>query len=249
MHCLPAFHNRETKVGEEIYEKFGIDCMEVTEEVFESPASIVFDQAENRMHTIKAILVATLADLSRRRRRNREAERDMSEQGVERIDSRIRRATSAEHARRVTPVVALIALIALSVYLFGLDATNGPLQVAIFTAMAIAGVIAHKNGHSYPALWNAIIGGISSAMGAIFILLAVGALIGTWNMAGTIPTIVDYGHPSPRPELVLPAVVDDLRRHRRGHRQLLDNRRHPRRGVRGDRAESWGSRRRSRPAR
>jgi len=61
MHCLPAFHNRETKVGEEIYEKFGIESMEVTEEVFESPASIVFDQAENRMHTIKAILVSTLA--------------------------------------------------------------------------------------------------------------------------------------------------------------------------------------------
>jgi ornithine carbamoyltransferase len=60
MHCLPAFHNRETKVGEEIFEKFGIESMEVTEEVFESPASIVFDQAENRMHTIKAILVATL---------------------------------------------------------------------------------------------------------------------------------------------------------------------------------------------
>jgi ornithine carbamoyltransferase len=62
MHCLPAFHNRDTKVGQEIFEKFGIDCMEVTEEVFESPASIVFDQAENRMHTIKAILVSTLAD-------------------------------------------------------------------------------------------------------------------------------------------------------------------------------------------
>jgi ornithine carbamoyltransferase len=61
MHCLPAFHNRETKVGQEIYEHFGLDCMEVTEEVFESPRSIVFDQAENRMHTIKAILVATLA--------------------------------------------------------------------------------------------------------------------------------------------------------------------------------------------
>jgi ornithine carbamoyltransferase len=61
MHCLPAFHNRETKVGAEIFEKFGIDCMEVTDEVFESPVSIVFDQAENRMHTIKAILVATLA--------------------------------------------------------------------------------------------------------------------------------------------------------------------------------------------
>ena len=61
MHCLPAFHNRETKVGEEIYEKFGIESMEVTEEVFESPAAIAFEQAENRMHTIKAILVATLS--------------------------------------------------------------------------------------------------------------------------------------------------------------------------------------------
>jgi ornithine carbamoyltransferase len=62
MHCLPAFHNRETKVGQEIYEHFGLESMEVTEEVFESPATIAFDQAENRMHTIKAILVATLAD-------------------------------------------------------------------------------------------------------------------------------------------------------------------------------------------
>lgn len=61
LHCLPAFHNRETKVGEEIYQKFGIESMEVTEEVFESGASIVWDQAENRMHTIKAVMVATLA--------------------------------------------------------------------------------------------------------------------------------------------------------------------------------------------
>jgi ornithine carbamoyltransferase len=60
MHCLPAFHNRETTVGEEIYQKFGIESMEVTEEVFESPASIVFDEAENRLHTIKAVMVATL---------------------------------------------------------------------------------------------------------------------------------------------------------------------------------------------
>jgi ornithine carbamoyltransferase len=60
MHCLPAFHNTETKVGAEIAQAFGITCMEVTEEVFEGPASIVFDQAENRMHMIKAILVATL---------------------------------------------------------------------------------------------------------------------------------------------------------------------------------------------
>jgi ornithine carbamoyltransferase len=62
MHCLPAFHNRETKVGEEVYQKTGMDGLEVTEEVFESPNSIVFDQAENRMHTIKAIMVATLGD-------------------------------------------------------------------------------------------------------------------------------------------------------------------------------------------
>jgi len=60
LHCLPAFHNRETKVGEEIHQKFGIDAMEVTEDVFESRASVVFDQAENRLHTIKAVMVATL---------------------------------------------------------------------------------------------------------------------------------------------------------------------------------------------
>lgn len=60
MHCLPAFHNRETKVGEEIYKKFKLNGMEVTEDVFESDASIVFDEAENRVHTIKAVMVATL---------------------------------------------------------------------------------------------------------------------------------------------------------------------------------------------
>ncbi|KAB2916057.1 MAG: ornithine carbamoyltransferase [Hyphomicrobiaceae bacterium] len=60
MHCLPAFHNTETRTGAQIAQEFGIECMEVTDEVFESEASIVFDQAENRMHTIKAILVATL---------------------------------------------------------------------------------------------------------------------------------------------------------------------------------------------
>ena len=62
MHCLPAFHNRETTIGEEIYQKFGLDGLEVTDEVFESEHSIVFDQAENRLHTIKAIMVATLGD-------------------------------------------------------------------------------------------------------------------------------------------------------------------------------------------
>ena len=60
MHCLPAFHNRDTEIGEWIYQTFGLDGAEVTEQVFESPQSIVFDQAENRMHTIKAMMVATL---------------------------------------------------------------------------------------------------------------------------------------------------------------------------------------------
>jgi ornithine carbamoyltransferase len=60
MHCLPAFHNTDTEVGKEIFEKFGMESLEVTEEVFESPASIVFDEAENRLHTIKAVMVATL---------------------------------------------------------------------------------------------------------------------------------------------------------------------------------------------
>ena len=60
MHCLPAFHDLNTTIGKQIYEKFGIDCMEVTDEVFESSQSIVFDEAENRMHTIKAVMAATL---------------------------------------------------------------------------------------------------------------------------------------------------------------------------------------------
>ena len=60
MHCLPSFHDLNTTIGKNIFEKFGLDCMEVTDEVFESPQSIVFDEAENRMHTIKAVMAATL---------------------------------------------------------------------------------------------------------------------------------------------------------------------------------------------
>ena len=61
MHCLPAFHDLKTTIGKQIYEKFGLTAMEVTDEVFESEQSIVFDEAENRMHTIKAVMAATLA--------------------------------------------------------------------------------------------------------------------------------------------------------------------------------------------
>jgi ornithine carbamoyltransferase len=62
MHCLPAFHDRNTKIGEQIYEQYGLDALEVTNDVFESSHSIVFDEAENRLHTIKAVLVATLGE-------------------------------------------------------------------------------------------------------------------------------------------------------------------------------------------
>lgn len=61
-HCLPSFHNAETKIGQQIYEKYGISEMEVTDDVFESKASVVFQEAENRMHTIKAVMVATLGE-------------------------------------------------------------------------------------------------------------------------------------------------------------------------------------------
>ena len=64
LHCLPAFHNAETTVGKELFEHYGLDALEVTEEVFESEASLVFDEAENRLHTIKAIMVATLGSAS-----------------------------------------------------------------------------------------------------------------------------------------------------------------------------------------
>ena len=62
LHCLPALHNRETEIGQLLYDKRGLQALEVTEEVFESPASIVFDQAENRLHTIKAVMVATIGE-------------------------------------------------------------------------------------------------------------------------------------------------------------------------------------------
>ncbi|MDP4281528.1 MAG: ornithine carbamoyltransferase, partial [Bacteroidota bacterium] len=62
LHCLPSFHNTDTEVGKDIFKRYGLNGMEVTEEVFESPASIVFDEAENRLHTIKAVMVATLGD-------------------------------------------------------------------------------------------------------------------------------------------------------------------------------------------
>lgn len=62
MHCLPAFHDLNTETGLDMYERFGVDAMEVTDEVFEGPQSIVFDEAENRLHTIKAVIAATMPE-------------------------------------------------------------------------------------------------------------------------------------------------------------------------------------------
>jgi Na+:H+ antiporter, NhaC family len=96
-------------------------------------------------------------------------------------------------AESVVVILILISLIGLTIVLFGTDATGGPLQVALLLASMGAGFMAWWVGHKSAAVRDAAIGGVASAMGAIYILLGVGALIGTWNMAGTIPTIVYYG--------------------------------------------------------
>ncbi|MGH8165695.1 MAG: Na+/H+ antiporter NhaC family protein, partial [Woeseiaceae bacterium] len=93
----------------------------------------------------------------------------------------------------VIPVVALVLLLALAVYLFGADASSGPAQIVLILGAAIAAILAVKNGHRWADLQAAMVDGISTAMGAILILLSVGALIGTWLMAGTVPTLIYYG--------------------------------------------------------
>ena len=91
------------------------------------------------------------------------------------------------------PIVSLIILLAGAVYLYGDEATSGPTQVALILCAMIAGLIGLKNGHAWSDMGHAAVEGISTAMGAIFILLAVGALVGTWMMSGTIATLVHWG--------------------------------------------------------
>nr|WP_090279253.1 Na+/H+ antiporter NhaC [Mycolicibacterium komanii]CRL75093.1 Malate-2H(+)/Na(+)-lactate antiporter [Mycolicibacterium komanii] len=93
----------------------------------------------------------------------------------------------------IIPLVALTVLIGSSIALFGLDALDGPIQVALVLCCAVAALIALKNGHRWSAVQEAGQGALSSITSALFILLAVGALIGTWNLSGTIPTLVYYG--------------------------------------------------------
>ena len=91
------------------------------------------------------------------------------------------------------PIAALIILLGLSVYVFGADSSSGPNQIALTLCAGIAAIISIKNGHRWNDVLDAIVKGISTAMGAILILLSVGALIGTWLMAGTVPSLIYYG--------------------------------------------------------
>src|SRR4051812_45356573 len=91
------------------------------------------------------------------------------------------------------PLLFMIAMLVSSIFLFGLDAALGALQVALILSAVVAAIVAHKNGHSWQRLGEETVKGISLAMSAIMILLMVGALIGVWNMSGTIATIVYYG--------------------------------------------------------
>jgi len=100
---------------------------------------------------------------------------------------------SASLLDALIPIVALVAMLAMSVYLFGSDSSYGPNQIVLTIAAAIAAIVAVKNGHKWYDLQKAMIAGIGTAMVALLILLAVGALIGTWLMAGTVPSLIYYG--------------------------------------------------------
>ena len=105
------------------------------------------------------------------------------------------------YADAIIPLALLVILIILAQVFFGDASTGGPFQVALIICALVAGLIAYKNGHELEDVGKHAVDGISSAMGAIFILLAVGALIGTWCMAGTIATLTYYGI-----ELINPAL-------------------------------------------
>jgi NhaC family Na+:H+ antiporter len=102
----------------------------------------------------------------------------------------VRPATLAQAA---VPIGLLIGLLAGSVALFGDASSSGPNQIALMLAAGAGAIVGLRNGHSWPAIERGIIQGISVSMGALLILLAVGSLIGTWILAGTVPTMIYYG--------------------------------------------------------
>jgi NhaC family Na+:H+ antiporter len=96
-------------------------------------------------------------------------------------------------ADALVPTISLVLMLALSVYLFGSDSSSGPNQIVLTMGAAIAAIVSIRNGHKWADIQKAIVAGIGTAMGAIMILLSVGALIGTWLMAGTVPSLIYYG--------------------------------------------------------
>ena len=103
----------------------------------------------------------------------------------------------------LTPIIALVIMLSSAVIYFGDNSSYGPNQIALLIAMGIAIIIGLKNGHNWQSLEKAIISGISLSLGAILILLSVGALIGTWLLSGTVPTMIYYGLANFKSELVL----------------------------------------------
>ena len=157
-------------------------------------------------------------------------------------------AIQPSYADALIPLVSLVVLIAGSIYLFGLDAMDGYLQVGLILCSMITGLVILKNGHSWEEIAKAGQRGLSSIVSAIFILLAVGALIGTWNLSGTIPTLVYYGIQFLDPNWYYPATRADLRDGLDEHRELR-GRRPARSASASSASRRWSaSRPRSRPA-
>ena len=152
-------------------------------------------------------------------------------------------------AQAMIPLTFLVVSLGCAVYLYGDDAIFGPVQVALFLSAAVAGQVGYKNGHSIADVSKAGVDSVASAMGAIFILLAVGALIGTWNMSGTIATHLGLGDPHPQPGLLLRHRGGHLCGHRAGDRQLLDRHGHDGRGADRGLRGAWDSTRPSRRVR
>ena len=104
------------------------------------------------------------------------------------------------------PIFSLVLMLSLSVYLFGSDASSGPTQIALIIAAAIASIVATKNGHQWSEILKEIVSSISTAMGALLIFLCVGALIGTWLVSGTVPSLIFYGLKILNPQIFYPAT-------------------------------------------
>ena len=138
-------------------------------------------------------------------------------------------------AQALVPIAVLVGLLASSVILFGDESSSGPNQIALMLSAGVGIIIGLLNGFSWKALEQGIVRGISLSMGAILILLVVGSLIGTWILAGIVPTMIYYGLALLVPSVFYAARVRHLRARRARDGQLLDDRRHGRRGVDRDR--------------